>query len=63
MADDRAYWPGARARLIPAVLVGLVPALLLLWMGEGTTAAVLVGIATLLSVVLVPPPRKDAERS
>jgi hypothetical protein len=47
-------------RLVLAVPVALLAALLLLWLDDDLTATVLVGVVTAACVALVPTPRESA---
>ena len=59
VVDGGTYWAGVRGRLPWALLVGLVPALLLIWLGEGVGVALAAGSVTAASVALVPSRQED----
>ena len=56
MTGSRSYWDGVQRRLLLAVPVALVAALLLFWLDDDLTATVLVGLVTAACVALVPTP-------
>jgi hypothetical protein len=51
--QDRVYWQGVRRRVLPAVAVGLIAAVILWWLG-GIEAAVFVGLATFAAAAFLP---------
>ncbi len=63
MAVSGSYWDGVLRRLLLAVPVALLAALLLFWLDDDLTATVLVGIVTAACVALVPTPEQRARQT
>ena len=63
MRGSESYRDGVLRRLLLAVPVALVAALLLFWLDDDLTATVLVGVVTATCVALVPTPRESAPRA
>ncbi len=57
VTDNESYRDGVLRRLLLAVPVALLAALLLFWLDDDLTATVLVGVVTAACVALVPTPR------
>ncbi len=62
VTDNGSYRDGVLRRLLLAVPVALLAALLLFWLDDDLTATVLVGLVTAACVALVPTPRESAPR-
>ncbi len=57
------YWDGVLRRLLLAVPVALLAAVLLFWLDDDLTSTVLVGLVTAACVALVPTPRESPRRT
>jgi hypothetical protein len=58
MQQDGSYWHGVQGRLLPALAVGLIAAVIL-WGLDDRAAALIVGLATFAAAAFLParPPR------